>query len=78
MRRKSETRGRGAVVTAENSEADRNFTKADIALPTGADRIWCRGRSGMKEAPYLKEPPSWGLTAEEFAEWEREAAAAGS
>ena len=52
MRRKSETRGRGAVVTAENSETDRNFTKADIALPTGADRIGCRGRSGMKEAPF--------------------------
>ena len=25
-----------------------------------------------EEAEYLKAPPSWGLTAEEFAEWERE------
>ena len=25
-----------------------------------------------EEAEYLKEPPSWGLTAAEFAEWERD------
>ena len=30
--------------------------------------------STPEEAEYLKEPPSWGLTAEEFAEWEREKA----
>lgn len=28
--------------------------------------------STAEEAEYLKEPPSWGLTAAEFAEWERE------
>ena len=31
------------------------------------------GRENTKEeAEYLKAPPSWGLTAAEFAEWERE------
>ena len=30
--------------------------------------------STPEEKEYLKEPPSWGLTAEEFAEWEREKA----
>ena len=25
-----------------------------------------------EEAEYLKEPPSWGLTADQFAEWERD------
>ena len=30
-----------------------------------------------EEAEYLKAPPSWGLTAEEFTEWEREKEARG-
>ena len=57
-------------------------------MPAAAHRFPHRnavlGRdSTPEEAEYLKEPPSWGLTAEEFAEWEREkaerdAAAAGS
>ena len=34
--------------------------------------------STPEEVEYLKEPPSWGLTAEEFAEWERGEGRAGS